>query len=475
MGVKRPFEEQFPELSLKQHKQFDQENKIILCEEDFPSAFASPNTDSFCEAKSGYYKLQHDRGFYSSHANAAPVDDKELDTSAPLSWVTSSSSEDDTGLEDATFGSYFQPYFDFSIPFQFPEQLENPYLSLFNCSPRKEIPVGPDRQDEVLPWGVNVTDSLQYFNSDNCTQQKPMGSIVPMPNDSTFESSLLNSLSKEVPVGPDHQAEVLPWDRNLPRKDCLGSDVREQRLMGTCVTPVPDDSAVNGVKVGQGRTDCCCPDVGSIRCVRQHVKEARETFREAIGEESFSELGFYDMGEEVACKWKAASVEHLFHEIIFSNPISCGRNFWKHLSAAFPTRTKNEIVSYYFNVFMLRRRATQNRSLLLEVDSDDDECKGTHGGYLYENRSHLMDSDTDDEYEDDDDHGAVDEQVGVFGEFCHVRGARDDSRIELFGNQDLRLSRGQSMSSDSENVRVDDGLIQCDGTSNGNDSGHVDK
>ncbi|XP_075523787.1 uncharacterized protein LOC142556265 [Primulina tabacum] len=438
MGMKRPFEEEFPELSLKQHKQFDQENKIILCEEDFPSAFISPNTDSFGEPDSGYYKLQHDRRLYGSHTDTAPVDDKELETSAPLSWVTSSSSEEDTGLEDATFGSHFQPYFDFSIPFQFPEQLENSYFSLFNCSPRKEIPIGPDRQAEGLPWGVNVTDSLHYFNSRNRTQQKPTGTCtVPIPDDSNFESSLFSSVSKEVPVGPDHQAEVLPWDRNLP-KDCLGSDVRQQRLMGTCVTPMPDDSTVNGAKVGQGRTDCCCPDVGSMRCVRQHVKGARETFREVIGEESFSELGFYDMGEEVACRWNAND-EHLFHEIVFSDPSSRGRNFWKHLSAAFPTRTKNEIVSYYFNVFMLRKRATQNRSLLLEIDSDDDEWKDAHGGDLCENRSHLMDSDMDDEDDfddDDDDHAADDEQVGACGELCEVGGARDDSINESFGSQE---------------------------------------
>lgn len=51
---------------------------------------------------------------------------------------------------------------------------------------------------------------------------------------------------------------------------------------------------------------------------------------------------------------------------------------WKNgvqmpLEAALLSRTKHEIVSYYFNVFVLRRRATQNRSLILDIDSDDVE------------------------------------------------------------------------------------------------------
>ncbi|KAI4326598.1 hypothetical protein MLD38_031894 [Melastoma candidum] len=78
------------------------------------------------------------------------------------------------------------------------------------------------------------------------------------------------------------------------------------------------------------------------------------------------------MGEPVAEKWTEEE-ENLFHEVIFSNPSSMGRKFWNGLSHAFPSRTKAEIVSYYFNVFMLRKRAEQNRFDPMNVDSDNDE------------------------------------------------------------------------------------------------------
>ncbi|EPS62161.1 hypothetical protein M569_12631, partial [Genlisea aurea] len=126
---------------------------------------------------------------------------------------------------------------------------------------------------------------------------------------------------------------------------------------------------------GVRRTDCCsCPNRGSMRCVQQHVKEARERLLNSVGDEKFLQLGFLDMGEEVASNW-TPDEERLFHEIVFSNPKSRGRNFWSCLRDAFPHSTMKELVSYYFNVFMLRRRAVQNRSFVLEIDSDDDDVE----------------------------------------------------------------------------------------------------
>lgn len=108
--------------------------------------------------------------------------------------------------------------------------------------------------------------------------------------------------------------------------------------------------------------------------MRQHVVEAREKLRRNLGSEEFEDFWFLDMGEQVAEKWTKEE-ELLFREIVLSSPHSVGRNFWNILSSAFPSRTKREIVSYYFNVFMLRRRAEQNRFDPLNADSDNDEWR----------------------------------------------------------------------------------------------------
>jgi len=113
--------------------------------------------------------------------------------------------------------------------------------------------------------------------------------------------------------------------------------------------------------------------------MQQHVKEARVKLMESVGVEKFADLGMLEMGEVVACKWSEEE-ERLFHDIVYSNSGSFGKILWKQLSIAFPSRKMKELVSYYFNVFILRRRAVQNRSRFLDTDSDDDEWRGGYGG-----------------------------------------------------------------------------------------------
>ncbi|KAG8366434.1 hypothetical protein BUALT_Bualt17G0079400 [Buddleja alternifolia] len=250
---------------------------------------------------------------------------------------------------------------------------------------------------------------------------------------------LLNSSPrKEVPIGLDYQAKIPQWDVN--------DNKREQQLTGICVITTPDltNSDIDGVKVGSGRTDCSCPDVGSTRCVQQHIREAREKLRETIGDEIFTELGFYNMGEEVvASKW-TIDEEQIFHRVVFSNPISHGRDFWRHLSAVFPTRTKKELVSYYFNVFMLRRRATQNRSYLLEIDSDDDEERAHEDG-----------------------------QRGIHLDLCVVGGEEEDSIAQSFGDQgsDVGLMDGSGSEYEDNNCGISN---NNHGVSDGDDNKQSD-
>ncbi|CAK7338583.1 unnamed protein product [Dovyalis caffra] len=205
-------------------------------------------------------------------------------------------------------------------------------------------------------------------------------------------SSLDYPFQKPVSVGPEHQAYVPEWDSqasstSLNQLDESNLQVAlahssspgvmidggyEENLMGTCVLSMPEQEASADYCYGATKGDCGCPDAGSIRCVKQHVSEARLKLRQNLGEEIFEGLGFCDMGEVVANKWTAEE-EKTFHEVVLSNPVSLGKNFWDNLSVTFPSRTIMELVSYYFNAFMLRKRAEQNRFDPLNIDSDDDE------------------------------------------------------------------------------------------------------
>ncbi|KAK8995996.1 hypothetical protein V6N11_076246 [Hibiscus sabdariffa] len=205
------------------------------------------------------------------------------------------------------------------------------------------------------------------------------------------------SPQKLVSVGPEHQADIPEWsqqdlkyssdflDTSDPqvalRSSCAGrmaNDDYGNKMIGNCVIPMPDAEATAKFQCedARHRTECECLDQGSIRCVRQHVVEEREKLRENLGQEIFREMGLYDMGEEVAKRWTEEE-ELAFHNVVLSNPVSMGKNFWDHLSAALPSRAKEDFISYYFNVFMLRKRAQQNRIDPINIDSDDDEWQTT--------------------------------------------------------------------------------------------------
>ncbi|CAI7837869.1 unnamed protein product, partial [Closterium sp. NIES-54] len=115
------------------------------------------------------------------------------------------------------------------------------------------------------------------------------------------------------------------------------------------------------------------------------------------------------MGEKVAEGWSPEEIE-LFLTIVELYPQSKGLDFWGPLKRAFASaggpegeaggegagggggilggmgmcaegrrrrrvRSVKELVSFYFNVFVLRRRALQNRIPGMEADSDDDETE----------------------------------------------------------------------------------------------------
>ncbi|OIW18511.1 hypothetical protein TanjilG_13263 [Lupinus angustifolius] len=261
-----------------------------------------------------------------------------------------------------------------------------------------ELPKGAVDLEKSFPEGISVPSWATINNGEDVqleppvylpfvpeyfSPERPMKTIVRYVD--IYSILLENPPHKLIPVGANHQADIPAWDSSAtsrPRASDAVQDEAEERLMGTCIIPMPQmELSVHDDGVGKGRTDCSCEDKGSVRCVRQHIIEAREKLVKTFGHEKFTDLGLSDMGEQVAAKWSAEE-EQLFCEVVFNNPATLGRNFWNYLSIVFPLKTKREIVCYYFNVFMLRRRAEQNRNSFLNIDSDDDEWQGDDGNEI---------------------------------------------------------------------------------------------
>ncbi|EEF48646.1 hypothetical protein RCOM_1750560 [Ricinus communis] len=100
-----------------------------------------------------------------------------------------------------------------------------------------------------------------------------------------------------------------------------------------------------------------------------------------------------------------------------------------------------EIVSYYFNVFMLRRRAVQNRSNFLDIDSDDDELHGINRGSF---KARVLDEDDDSDIESFDQYDHVD-----CGEDTLIEDGEDDDEDDDDSDGDQGDSSREATGEDS--------------------------
>ncbi|CAK8565240.1 unnamed protein product [Lathyrus sativus] len=337
MVQKRPFDaEEMLEVSFKHPKHASPSDLVPLSESVFPDDDCYTHLPKTSEE--GYAKGSNDckDKLAGETCDVLPSGAGESETSFPVigvpasSWATNGVSEEyhrsEQPIHLPLFPEYFSPerpiYFSPERPIRTFTRYEDLYSLLLEQSPRKPVSIGANHQADVPPWVPNAANAVSDSN---------------------------------ITV---HDGEA------------------EKRMMGTCIISMPqmELSSIDD-EAGKGRTDCSCEDSGSIRCVRQHIMEERKKLFKTFGIEKFIELGFPGMGEQVADRWTTED-EHLFHKVVFNNPASSNKNFWNYLSIVFPSRSKKEIVSYYFNVFMLRKRAEQNRNHLLSADSDNDEWQG---------------------------------------------------------------------------------------------------
>ncbi|CAN8253665.1 unnamed protein product [Cochlearia groenlandica] len=259
---------------------------------------------------------------------------------------------------------------------------------------------GFSEKKNSLTWAP-YADTCEPVLTGLCHEEPMSQQLRPVSPVKDVYTCLMNHPPrKQVPIGSNHQADIPECIKGETRANdrCetrVNDEIEVVELMGKCIIPMPDSNDYYGT--GQGRKECLCPDKDSIRCVRRHIMEARHRLTETIGYEKFVELGLDETGEEVASFWSEEDEEEgLFHTVVYSNPVSLGRDFWSQLKRVFGSKkTMKEIVSYYFNVFILRRRAMQNRISILDVDSDDDEWRVEY--------NNNVESEEEEEEEDDDD------------------------------------------------------------------------
>lgn len=177
---------------------------------------------------------------------------------------------------------------------------------------------------------------------------------------------------KHIRIGPEYQAQIPEWST---RASSTSGDPGAEKFLGRRVWPPgsPEQkSTLTGDPTGRGGLGTCrCARRGSMECARLHVAEKRIHLKRELGA-AFYGLGFGNMGEEVSLSWTAEEEEE-FMAVARLNPPFPKMGFWDRVFLCFPSRTRQALVSYYLNVFVLRRSRYQNRAAPGEGSSDDDD------------------------------------------------------------------------------------------------------
>lgn len=300
------------------------------------------------------------------------------------------------------------------------QKLQVKLLDAFDSHAQQRF--GGTPSEYVARMGSQTLWCIQSSSCSNAIEQIGFGSLSHAASAwevTEYEGQAgLETSRKRVPIGADFQA-VLPRLILSDRKSGFSLEKLESdspRWLGERVWPLQEcDPAACEKGVFKPQSSLCsCASQNAVECVRLHIKEERDALKIELGE-AFYAWGFDEMGETVTDHWTWEE-ELTFQELVRKNPLSQNKNFWYHLFVAFPSRGTRDLVSYYFNVFVLRRRAIQNRVSPLNIDSDDDEMvlvdsEDDDSASLFESDEEIDESQVD---------AAASEDVEVDGSLSHV-------------------------------------------------------
>ncbi|KEH21094.1 hypothetical protein MtrunA17_Chr8g0387161 [Medicago truncatula] len=216
-------------------------------------------------------------------------------------------------------------------------------------------------------------------NSGSSSKKVKMHSAMynnPVPLGHQGRVKLRRSERRPISVKSDVlvQAEVPQWTGVVYESD--------SKWLGTQVWPVKDDSkpTTETDLVGRGRRGKCSYNVqGSVDCVRLHIAANRTKLKLELGS-AFYHWGFDKMGEEVSLRW-TADEEKRFKDAMRLKIPSQNKSFWNNPSIYFRRKTRKDMVSYCFNVYLIQLRSYRNRVNPKTVDCNNEEVEFGSFGY----------------------------------------------------------------------------------------------
>ncbi|KAL8101878.1 hypothetical protein AgCh_033685 [Apium graveolens] len=253
------------------------------------------------------------------------------------------------------------------------------------CS--KRFPLSKFQMDQTAPISIRCNPghaSPSKLASPSRDETYNVGKLPSSPRREGMLSRCALDVSREeapvyhVSIGVSFQAEISEWTDVASE-----SDFKWLGIQMWASDDEDNNTAIEKHPIGKGRQITCdCSVPGSSACIRFHIAEKRLELKLALGVRLFYCWKFNRMGEEVSLSWTVEE-EKRFKAMVLQESTGLN-NFWNNAFKLFPGKTRENLVSYYFNVFVLRRRSYQNRVTPETIDSDDDETEyGSLGDSAY--------------------------------------------------------------------------------------------
>ncbi|KAK9124414.1 hypothetical protein Sjap_014016 [Stephania japonica] len=242
--------------------------------------------------------------------------------------------------------------------------------------PRIHIPIRPKFEVGVPDWNglpkvndvpdIDLDDSKRLGNYQS--PQKPFDTPKLFYDEYTRMA---------IPVGPRFQARVMDWSGPLKMTNSsnVNGNLDDSKWLGTKIWSIEGiDIETSTEMIGKRRHHpCSCDSPGSIECTNHHITQERDRLKSEIGLAFFS-WKFNEMGEQVSRSWTLQD-QNRFQSLLKGNPMSNSKAFWKTAFKCFPGKSRKNIVSYYFNVHVLRQISRQTRlpGVIVDTDNEDDD------------------------------------------------------------------------------------------------------
>ncbi|XP_039173701.1 AT-rich interactive domain-containing protein 1-like [Eucalyptus grandis] len=161
-----------------------------------------------------------------------------------------------------------------------------------------------------------------------------------------------------VPIGPAFQAEIPVRVGTCTKNNC--DTLESTKYIG--IRFWPSEDRINETLLGSngpGRHELCSrKSPGSANRMKRRVYKSTRKFDE--------------MGEEVSKTWTMRE-ENQFETLMKTNPPVNQASFWDKASKCIPTKSKNSILSYYYNVYIRKRSNMQLRSSTEQIISHNNQ------------------------------------------------------------------------------------------------------